>query len=117
MAWQYDSTPNLSGEYDLDVKVNTSSSTGDISIDAIETTERATAGASDITRTLPAASGVTGYIVTIKKVDSGAGAVIVQGHGSPAEAIDGDTTWTLSNEFQYVRLQSNGAGWDVIGNN
>jgi hypothetical protein len=117
IKWQYDGTPNLSGEFDLDVKVNTSSATGSVSVDAIETTERATAGASDITRTLPAASGLSGYIVTVKKVDSGAGAVIVQGNGSPAEAIDGATTWTLSNQYQYVRLQCNGTGWDVIGNN
>jgi hypothetical protein len=117
IKWQYDSTPNLSGEFDLDVKVNTSSATGNISVDAIETFEYSTAGASDITRTLPDVTTVSGFIVLVKKVDSGAGAVIVQGHGSPADAIDGDTTWTLSNQHQYVRLQSDGTTWRVVGNN
>jgi hypothetical protein len=117
VKWQYDSTPNLSAEFDLDVKVNTSSATGSISVDAIETMELATAGASDITRTLPDVTTVSGFIVLVKKVDAGAGAVVVQGHGSPADAIDSGTTWTLSNQYQYVRLLSDGATWHVIGNN
>jgi hypothetical protein len=111
---------NVSLEFDLDIKVNTSSSTGSISVDAIETIELAsnsTSPVASITRTLPAAAGVNGYIVTVKKVDSGAGAVIVQGNGSPAESIDGAITWTLSNQYQYVRLLCDGTSWHVIGNN
>jgi hypothetical protein len=111
---------NVSLEFDLDVKVNTSTATGTISADAIETIElssNSTSPVADITRTLPAASGVSGFIVMVKKVDSGSGAVIVQGSGSPAEAIDSGTTWTLSNQYQYVRLLSDGTKWHVIGNN
>jgi hypothetical protein len=67
---------NVSLEFDLDVKVNTSTATGTISADAIETIElssNSTSPVADITRTLPAASGVSGFIVMVKKVDSGSG--------------------------------------------
>jgi hypothetical protein len=118
-AYQTDGT-NVSLEFDLDVKVNTSTATGTISVDAIETLELSTNSTSpvaDITRTLPDVTTVSGFIVTVKKLDSSTGAVVVQGHGSPADAIDGGTTWTLSNQYQYVRLLSDGTKWHVIGNN
>jgi len=106
-----------SAQYKRDTKVNTVSTTGSISVDAIETIEIATSGGSDITRTLPTAAGISGYIVTVKKVDSGAGAVIVHTFGSPAESMDGDVQYNLSNRYQYVRLLSDGSSWHVIGGN
>jgi hypothetical protein len=97
------------------VKLASPSATGTVSILAVETVEVATAGASDITRTLPPASGLTERIVTVKKIDSGAGSVIVEGNGS--ETIDGALNYTLVNQWQYVRLLCDGLGWNVIGNN
>jgi hypothetical protein len=96
------------------------SSSGTITIDADETIElvsNVSSPVSSITRTLPPAASCTNAIVTVKKVDSGTGAVIVQTGGSPAESLDGGSTWTLSNQYQYVRLLSDGTGWNVIGNN
>lgn len=117
--YQTDGT-NVSLEFDLDLSVVTASATGDITIGAIETVVLASAVLSpvaDITLTLPTVASGNGLIVLVKKVDSGAGNVIVQGHGSPAESIDGDTTYYLSNQYQYVRLISDGSKWNVIGNN
>jgi hypothetical protein len=95
--------------------------TGTITIDADETLELAnnsTSPVATITRTLPLAASCTDAIVTVKKVDSGTGVVRVQSGGSPAEAIDTIYTyWDLTNQNQYVRLFSDGTGWNVIGNN
>jgi hypothetical protein len=52
-----------------------------------------------------------GKIITLKKVDAGAGSVVVIG------SIDGQASYLLTNQFQYVRVQYNGATYDVIGNN
>lgn len=63
--------------------------------------------------TLPAANLVRGIPIIVKKTDSSANAVTVTANGS--ETIDGATTYALSSQYKYVRLVSNGAGWDVIG--
>jgi hypothetical protein len=115
--WQYDSTPNLSGEFDLDVKSVAVSATGTVAILAIETVELVTTSSSDKTRTLPVAGSCADCIVLVKKVDSGSGIVIVQAAGSPSELIDTDTSVELTNQSQYVRLMSDGTQWHVIGNN
>ncbi len=91
------------------------SATGNISPDNQEIVELATGGSSDITRTLPPAATVPNQILTEKKVDSGAGAVILAGTGT--DTIDGDATYKLVNQYQYVRLVSDGSSWNVIGGN
>jgi hypothetical protein len=113
-AYQTDGT-NVSLEFDLDVDSATPSATGSVSLLAIETLELVTAGASDVTRTLPAVASSTDAVVVIKKIDSGAGNVIIEGNGS--ETVDGALNYTLSNQWQYVRLYCDGTTWHVIGNN
>ena len=72
---------------------------------------RATGGPGGITGTLPNPATCSGKIFTVKKVDSGVGAVIVSG------LIDGGTSYNLTTQYSYVRLLSNGASYDVIANN
>ncbi len=65
------------------------------------------------TVTLPTAVGCTGRIYTIKLTASGTGTVAT----TSSQTIDGSTTYSLSAQYKYVRVQSNGANWLIIGNN
>lgn len=65
------------------------------------------------TVTLPTAVGITGQIFIIK--NSGAGVITVDGFST--QTIDGSATYTLSTQYKYVTVQSNGANWLTIGNN
>ena len=93
------------------------SSSGDIAVSNVEIVELVTTGNSTITRTLPLATGSNAVIVE-KKFDSGTGMVVVAAAGSPADSIDGDTSYDLVNQYQYVRLIDSAAGvWSVNGGN
>jgi len=70
----------------------------------------ATAGA--ITITLPAASGRSGQVYIIKKIDSSANAVTVDANAS--ETIDGALTYSLASQYDVVRIVCDGANWHVI---
>lgn len=72
-----------------------------------------TSGSGGITLTLPAASSMTGKQLIIKKVDSGAGALVVDGNSS--ETIDGALTQTISSQYAYMILVSNGTSWFIVG--
>jgi hypothetical protein len=73
----------------------------------------ATTGA--ITINLPTAVGIAGREYVIKKTDSSVNAVTVDGSGS--ETIDGALTYSLALQYKYVRIQTDGANWFVVGNN
>jgi len=65
------------------------------------------------TITLPTAVGITGRIYTIKLTASGTGTVST----TSSQTIDGSTTYSLSAQYKYVTVQSDGANWNIIGNN
>jgi DUF4097 and DUF4098 domain-containing protein YvlB len=69
----------------------------------------ATAGA--VTITLPTAVGITGRRYWIRKLDSSANAVVVDGDGS--ETINGALTYSLTSQYATVEVESNGANWMV----
>lgn len=93
----------------------TSSITEALASIANHTVVEATAGGGGITLTLPAAASNTGWRFTIRKVDGAAGAVIIDGNAS--ETIDGDLTYVLTNEWQYIEIVSNGTNWSIVANN
>lgn len=64
-----------------------------------------TTGASDRTITLPAAANNTGRQIFIKKVDSGAGDVLISG------TIEGLTTVTISWQYASMTIISDGTNW------
>lgn len=76
---------------------------------------KATAGAGGITLTLPTAVGITGRPYHIKRVDAAAGNVTIATTSS--QTIDGLTTYTLVNQWQYVEVYSDGANWQIRANN
>jgi len=69
----------------------------------------ATSGA--ITVNLPAAS-TTGRELVVKKVDSSANAVTIDGNG--AETIDGATTQVISVQYDAVKIVSDGTEWWIV---
>ena len=71
----------------------------------------ATGGAFAVT--LPVAATASGIEYVIKKIDAGANAVTLTGNG--AETIDGSNTYALTTQWQFVRVQSNGTSWFVVG--
>jgi hypothetical protein len=66
----------------------------------------------NVTVTLPAASGIAGRQYFIKKVDSSANTVVIDGNAS--ETIDGATTVTISTQWQSYTIVSNGTNWLII---
>jgi hypothetical protein len=70
-----------------------------------------TTAASDRTITLPTAADNSGRRIAFKKIDSGAGRVIIDGEG--AETIDDNTTYTLVSQYATVELYCDGSEWWV----
>ncbi len=67
------------------------------------------------TITLPGAVFVPGRQYTIKKISAAAGIVTVDGNG--AETIDGAATHSLTVQYEYVTIVSNGTSWFVVADN
>lgn len=65
-----------------------------------------------VTITLPAAADHKYREYNIKKIDSSAYAVTVDGNGS--ETIDGATTQVISAQWDCVTVHCNGTAWFVI---
>lgn len=74
------------------------------------TVYRLTTGAANINVNLPAAATCIGKTFVFKKADAGLGSAIILG------SIDGQASYILSNQYQYLTVVSNGATFDVIGN-
>lgn len=77
-----------------------------------DSTVLADATSAAFTITLPKAYNANGYIFTIKKIDSSANAVTVDGDG--AETIDGATTQVISFQYDSVTVQSDGTEWWIL---
>lgn len=67
------------------------------------------------TATLPTAVGKQGKRYTIKRTNSGSNAVTVGTTSS--QTIDGSTTYSLSAQWKYVVVESDGSNWEIVGNN
>jgi hypothetical protein len=73
---------------------------------------RVDASSSPINVTLPDASAVLGKVYTIKKIDSSANTVTIL--TSLSQLIDGNSTESLTVQYESITLISNGSGWDII---
>ena len=71
-----------------------------------------TTGGSNRTVTLPTAAANDGRVITIKKVDSGAGTLIIDGEG--AETIDGDATKIITSIYDFIEVICDGSAWHII---
>lgn len=63
--------------------------------------------------TLPAVASSSGKELIIKKIDSSANAVTVDGNAS--ETIDGATTYSLAQQYDSVTIYCDGSEWHIIG--
>lgn len=102
------STLHIGGSFGAKVTAKSANFTAD----ATTFTYLCTTGAGGITATLPAASGCTDRIYNFKKVDSGAGALTIDGNAS--ETIDGSLTYSLASQWDKVTIQCDGSNWYVI---
>ena len=70
----------------------------------------ATSGA--IAITLRAVSGLAGYVVKVKKIDSSTNTVTIDGNGS--ETIDGATTQVISARYTSLSVVCDGTTWHIF---
>lgn len=71
-----------------------------------------TTGAAAKTATLPTAADNTNRVLTLKKMDSAAGAAIFDGEGG--ELIDNVATLSLYTQYDSATVRSTGSGWVVV---
>jgi len=83
-----------------------------LTLDAKHRTANVDATGASRTITLPLASTARNRIYVIKKSDVSANTVVVTRSG--ANTIDGATTYTLTTQYQSVRVQSDGTNWVII---
>ncbi len=112
--------PNVSGTVALLGAITaaplTVSGSGTVAYNAvIFQTVEATGGVGGITLTLQGTSMAVGYCYTIKKVDSGVGAVTII--DSTSKLFDGDSSYILSDQWQFVTVQWTGSRFDIVGAN
>jgi hypothetical protein len=74
-----------------------------------------TAGTTGVTITLPTAIGIQGVAYYIKKIDSAAGVVTI--NTSSAQTMDGNPSYTLLNQYQFIVLVSDNSNWHIISRN
>lgn len=84
------------------------------------TTQEITTGASTFTANLTACNGtnMSQKLFCIKKVDSGAGSIVVTPNATNSDKIDGATTYTLSTQYETLWIESDGGNpgnWRILG--
>ena len=92
--------------------VNTVAKSGAYTMTADDSFVACDASGGAFTITLPAAASHTGRVYHIKKIDSSASAVTVDGNGS--ETIDGGLTALIATQYECISIISNGTVWWVI---
>ncbi len=93
----------------LNVVSKTSAYTASATVDQVILCDASSAA---FTLTLPAASSNAGVYLYIKKIDSSANAVTIDGNAS--ETIDGATTFVVNYEDQAVVLACDGTNWETL---
>ncbi|HUC81373.1 MAG TPA: hypothetical protein VMR70_10680 [Flavisolibacter sp.] len=88
--------------------------TANTAIAATDNTVLANTTSGAVTLTLPAASGISGRIYTIKKI--GSGGIDNQLTITPAggATIDGGSSYVIYNDYTFVTLQTDGTNWYII---
>lgn len=70
----------------------------------------ATAG--QVTMTLPSASKAKYLVLTFKKIDVSANAMVVDGNG--AETVDGAANQSTTTQYDLISVVSDGTSWHVV---
>ena len=72
----------------------------------------ADATSGNVTITLPAASGNSGYRFYVKRIDNAANTCTIARTG--ADTIDGQTSLSLDLQYTSVAIVSNGSAWYIL---
>jgi hypothetical protein len=102
------STLQLRGS--LGLPVTTKTSGGTVASTDFSTICNNTSGS--ITVNLPTAAGIQGRIYVIKKISAAGNNVTIDGFGS--ETIDGGMTYSITTQYSYVMIQSDGTNWYIL---
>lgn len=86
--------------------------TSNTTADVVKHTYLADATSGAVTLTLPTAVGRAGKVYILKKIDSSANVVTLDGNAS--ETIDGQTTLDTSTQNDMVAVESDGSNWQTI---
>jgi hypothetical protein len=70
--------------------------------------------AATLTATLPTAAGRVGRVYTVKLIASGTTGTVAT---TSSQTIDGGTTYSLSAQYKYVTVVSDGAAWFITASN
>lgn len=85
---------------------------GDYTLTDAEYTCLVDASGAERTITLPAAAGASGRVYVVKKIDSSANKVLLDGDG--AETVDGAVTQELLLQYEALMVQSDGTEWWIL---
>lgn len=102
-------TTTLSGAF-ITSQIVTKTSTYPITTSDYIILADGTSGA--FTTTLPTAVGVTGQMYIVKRINSGANNITIATTSS--QTIDGATSYLLTNQYDSLKVISDGANWQVI---
>lgn len=105
LATQNSTSVNFDGRVRLGGQVTQTNT--DYTLIATDCVVLVSTGASTRTMTLPAAN-TSGVLITIVKIDAGAGAVTVARAGT--DTIEGATSFSITTRYASIMLQSDGAG-------
>lgn len=90
----------------------TSTKTTSYTVTSSDTVVFADATSGNVTITLPAASGLTGYRFYVKRIDGSSNTVTIARSGS--DTIDGNTSCTLDLQYTAIGVVSNGSAWYIL---
>lgn len=95
-----------------DATFTTATKTADYTVTATDTVIFADATSGNVTITLPTASSNSGYRFYIKRIDNSGNTCSVVRSGS--DTIDGQTSVTISGQYDSYTIVSNGSLWYII---
>jgi len=103
-------TGNIQTQLNSKITPNIATKTGAYTVTSSDYTLLANSSTAGFTITLPATPN-SGEILNVKKVDSSANTVTINGNG---KTIDGLSTLTINTQNQSYTLQYDGTGWYIL---
>lgn len=97
------------GRVFVDVKTVYTGVSANTTLNAAHDVVTVSASGGSRTITLPTAVGVQGKVYTIKKTDSSANTITIDGNGT--ETIDGNLTFILYKQYEAINIISDGSNW------
>jgi hypothetical protein len=94
------------------VTLRTATKTTSYTVSSSDTAIFADATSGNVTITLPLASGLSGYRFYIKRVDNSANSVTIT--RTSTDTIDGQTSFTLDQQYTSFGVISNGSTWYIL---